>query len=238
MDRLQRQNGWAVVNPTAAERVDPTTRDRTEKERHVRTVTFEGRNGVYEVDVWYSGGRLCRLDYTDEGTPVLIALERVGNPVRPNRDGTFRTYVEYRVPDPEGRAPQIIREPTYARATDTLNRAEIIRQIPRGVPDYERLIGRRSDAEAANRQIDDHLYLRQAEAVPPSALRLFAYGWSRLPRAPSPPTEGRPSQRLGCLIELELQAHASPSRPQTRGRPRSGPRRPPRWRDRLASPHG
>ena len=45
------------------------------------------------------------------------------------------------------------------------NRAENIRQIPRGDPGYKRLMGRRSDAEAANRQIDDHLYLRRARSL-------------------------------------------------------------------------
>jgi hypothetical protein len=165
LDRLQRQTGWIVVNPTAAERVDPKTGDRTEKERYLRTVDFEGPKGSQDVEVWYSGGRLCRLDYTDDGTKVLIPLERVGNPVRRNRDGTFRTYVEYRVPDPAGGNPTIIWEPTYTRGSDTFNRAENIRQIPRGDPDYERLMGRRSDAEAANRQIDDHLYLRRARSL-------------------------------------------------------------------------
>jgi hypothetical protein len=153
------------VNPTAADHVDPKTGERTEKERYLRTVDFEGPNGSQEIEVWYSGGRLCRLDYTDDATKVLIPLERGGNPVRRNRDGTFRTYVEYRVPDPADGNPTIIWEPTYTRDSDTFNRAENIRQIPRGDPDYERLMGRRSDAEAANRQIDDHLYLRRARSL-------------------------------------------------------------------------
>ncbi|HEV3389961.1 MAG TPA: hypothetical protein VG057_13175 [Solirubrobacteraceae bacterium] len=73
---------------------------------------------------------------------------------------------------------QTIREPTYTRDKDTFNRAENIRQIPGGDPDYEQLMGRRSDAEASNRQIDDQLYLRGARS--PGARRqlfdLFAYG--------------------------------------------------------------
>jgi hypothetical protein len=36
---------------------------------------------------------------------------------------------------------------------------------PRAQPDYERLKGRRSDAESANRQIDDDLYLRRAARI-------------------------------------------------------------------------
>jgi len=108
---------------------------------------------------------VCDLSLTDDGSPVLIPLERVGNPNRQNRDGTYRTYVEYRVTDPQGGKAQIIREPTYTREEDNFNRAENVRQIPPGDPDYERLKGLRSDAEAANRQIDDHLYLRRARSL-------------------------------------------------------------------------
>jgi len=98
---------------------------------------------------------------------VHAPTECANLPVRRNRDGTFRTYVEYRVPDPAGGNPKIIREPTYNRDDDAFNRAENIRQIPRGDPDYERLMGRRSRAVTANRQIDDHLYVRRAEASAP-----------------------------------------------------------------------
>ena len=84
--------------------------------------------------------------------------------MRRNDNGSFRTYVQYLVPHPRGGKPKEILEATY-NTDDTLNRAENIRQIPPGDPDYERLYGRRSDAEAANRQIDDALYLRRARSV-------------------------------------------------------------------------
>jgi hypothetical protein len=48
---------------------------------------------------------------------------------------------------------------------EDFNRAENIRQIPPGDPDYDRLMGRRSDAEASNRVVDDHLYLRRARSL-------------------------------------------------------------------------
>ena len=109
--------------------------------------------------------RLHRLDYTDDGTEIPVPLERVANIVRKNRNGTFRTYVEYSVPHPRGGKPHKIMEPTYNTPDDTFNRAENIRQIPPGDADYTRLMGRRSDAEAANRQIDDQLYLRRARSL-------------------------------------------------------------------------
>ncbi|HEY6316702.1 MAG TPA: hypothetical protein VI462_02295, partial [Acidimicrobiia bacterium] len=165
LDELQRYTDWIVMNPIAAESVDAKTGDRVEKSHHLRTVTFTYTNGAKEtVDIWYVGGRLHRLAFTDDGVEVPIPLDRISNPVRRNGDGTFRHYVEYLVPNPRGGEPRTIREPTYNRPADTFNRAENIRQIPPGDPDYIRLMGRRSDAEAANRQVDDHLYLRRARS--------------------------------------------------------------------------
>jgi hypothetical protein len=166
LDALERHNGWIIINPVTAEHVDPKTGERTEKGRYLHTVTFAYPGGSQEdVEIWYIGGRLHRLGYADDGTEISVPLDRVGNPIRKNANGTFRTYVEYTVPDPRGGAPQRIREATYNTVDDTFNRAENIRQIPPGDPDYTHLMGRRSDAEAANRQIDDQLYLRRARSL-------------------------------------------------------------------------
>jgi hypothetical protein len=166
IDRLVRATGWIVVNPVTAQRVDPKTGERTEKTGYVRTVVFEYPDGSTEmVDIWFSGGLLCRVVYADDGTRVLVPLRRVGNPIRKNTNRTFRTYVEYEVPCPRGRDPQVIREPTFSQEDDPFNVPENIRQIPPGDPDYERLMGRRSDAESANRGIDDQLYLRRARSL-------------------------------------------------------------------------
>ena len=165
IDRLVRATGWIVVNPVTAQRVDPKTGERTEKTGFVRTVVFEYPDGSTEmVDIWFSGGLLCRVVYADDGTRVLVPLRRVGNPIRKN-NRTFRTYVEYEVPCPRGRDPQVIRAPTFSQEDDPFNVPENIRQIPPGDPDYERLMGRRSDAESANRGIDDQLYLRRARSL-------------------------------------------------------------------------
>lgn len=166
IDTLERATGWIVMNPVAAKRVNKKTQERTEKENYIRTVTFERADGQkLEVEIWSVGGRLARLDYTDDGTEVLVPLTRASNISRRNPGGDYRTYVEYEVPHPEGRKRIKIREATFNRADDTFNRAENVRQIPPGDPDFDRLIGRRSDAEAANRVVDDHLYLRRAMSI-------------------------------------------------------------------------
>ena len=167
IDELQRRTGLVVMNPVAAAKVDPKTGKRTEKEGPLTTVTFNLDDGTTEdVDICYQGGRLCRIEYADDGTRFAVPLPRTMTRIIPNADGTFRTYVEYEVAHPRGGEPQTLRERTYNDPDkDSFNRAENIRQIPPGDPDYERLKGRRSDAEAANRQIDADLYLRRAHSV-------------------------------------------------------------------------
>jgi hypothetical protein len=45
------------------------------------------------------------------------------------------------------------------------NRAENVRQIPPGDPDFEALYKRRNDAETIDRHLDDTLWLRRANSV-------------------------------------------------------------------------
>jgi hypothetical protein len=166
IDQITRATGWIVINPVTAKAVDQKTRERTEKQRYLRTETFYHPDGRTEnVDIWTIGGGLVRIVHTDDGTPEPVPLERIGNINRKNQNGEWRAYVEYLVPDPYGIADRKIREPILQNDTDTFNRPELIRQIPVGDPDYDRLIGRRSDAESANRGIDDDLYLRRAASL-------------------------------------------------------------------------
>ena len=45
------------------------------------------------------------------------------------------------------------------------NRAENVRQIPPGDPDFETLYKRRNDAESINRHLDDTLWLGRAHSI-------------------------------------------------------------------------
>ena len=56
----------------------------------------------------------------------------------------------------------------HANAEDTkrkFNRAENVRQIAPGDPDFETLYRRRNDAESINRHLDDTLWLRRAHSI-------------------------------------------------------------------------
>ena len=170
IDRLEQELGWVVINPTAAAKLSADKRRRVkEKEGALTDVAFAYPDGSTDsVAIWYRRGRLHRAAYLNDGTIDLSPLTRLDSPIEQNPDGTYRTYVEYEVPDPRGGPPKRHRERTYNDAEDEargFNRAENVRQIPFGDPDYERLYGRRSNAESVNRRIDDELYLRRARTL-------------------------------------------------------------------------
>jgi hypothetical protein len=132
--------------------------------------TFRYDDGTSEeVELWTHGGRLCRVEFTDDGTRHLAPLNRTATLIRPNKDGTYRSYVQYEVPDPRGGRSKTHREATCGTTKDKGKskywRAENIRQVPPGDPDYQRIAGRRSDAESINRHLDDSLYLRRAHSI-------------------------------------------------------------------------
>jgi len=58
--------------------------------------------------------------------------------------------------------PLITSEEDRARG---LNRAENLRAIPPGDPDFDRLFALRADAESINRHVEDTLYLNRAHSV-------------------------------------------------------------------------
>ncbi len=147
-------------------RADPKTGERTEKQHPIRTVTFdEGTPSETTVDIWTIGGRLHQIDHDENGTEIPIPLRRIENPIRRNQNGDHRHYLTCEVAHPTGGKPIRITERTYTRPDDTFNRPENIRQFPSGDPDYERIRGLRSDIEASNRVIDDHLHLRRARSI-------------------------------------------------------------------------
>jgi hypothetical protein len=167
IDELQRSLGWLVVSPVTAAQV--TKNKRIEKEGPLDIVRFDYDDGSSEiVELWYRGGGVCQRVVTGDGDVVLDPLERLETQIRHNRDGTYRSYVVYRVPNPRGGAPKEIRLRTYTNVEDRaagFNRSENVRQIPPGDPSYEAVYGRREDAESINRAIDDHGYLQRARSV-------------------------------------------------------------------------
>lgn len=119
----------------------------------LKLFTRDGALGAVELDV--------------AGEPHFVELERRRLIRRRNGNG-WRWYGEYDVEDPNGGAPARIRvrlDLTDEDQARKFNRPENLRAIPPTDPDFARLYPRRSDAEAANRVLDDTHYLRRAHSV-------------------------------------------------------------------------
>jgi len=118
------------------------------------------------VDVYAEGGAagIDGQPHADGTRPfVLLELQQVKRVA--NTDRTFRWYGIYAIPASEGGGT--VNLGLVATAGDTarrLNRTENLRAFPPGSQQYEKLYGRRSDAESTNRQIDDGLYLHRANS--------------------------------------------------------------------------
>jgi hypothetical protein len=87
----------------------------------------------------------------------LLPAKRLKTERRKNSDGTWRIYNLWQTPD-----GGTFREPVIDTDDDKLrklNRAERLRSIPPTDPDYKELYGRRNDAEAQDRMLDDSLRL-------------------------------------------------------------------------------
>ncbi|MGI8686289.1 MAG: hypothetical protein ACR2MO_14575 [Acidimicrobiales bacterium] len=139
------------------------------------------------------------LGETDElGEVVFCRLDRVQVRRRANRDGTYRFYVDYRLPPEKGGGIVRVRLDTTDEDTARkLNRTEYVRAIPTDDDDWARLYPRRSDAESINRALDDTLWLRRAHskgrkrqlfelmgfALMTNALAVYRHGRSALARA-------------------------------------------------------
>lgn len=97
---------------------------------------------------------------------MVTPLQRGQIRRRRNKDGTFRFYADYVVPDTLG-GGAIRNEPLHITAQDRtsgFNRTEHLRGIPPGDEDYDRLYPRRSDAESIHRYLDDTMFLSRAHS--------------------------------------------------------------------------
>ena len=97
---------------------------------------------------------------------MFVPLERVRTHRNADKRGRYRWYNDYRLPERLGGGTVTVR--LHTNDEDRLrkfNRAENVRQIPPGDPDFELLYKRRNDAESINRHLDDTLWLRRAHSV-------------------------------------------------------------------------
>jgi hypothetical protein len=118
---------------------------------------------IHETQLYGVQGAAHILEVDSSGNEVLLPAKRLKTERRKNSDGTWRMYNLWQAPD-----GSTFREPVIDTDDDKLrklNRAERLRSIPPTDPDYKELYGRRNDAEAQNRALDDSLWLGRAHSM-------------------------------------------------------------------------
>jgi len=169
--RLMRDLGWLSVNRVSAaagsrQQGNGKNRKRIEKITWVETKTISTPDGEVQVRLIAKGGRIGLGEITEAGESVFVPLERVRTHRNEDQRGTYRWYNDYRLPERLGGGIVTVR--LHSNDEDKqrkFNRAENVRQIPPGDPDFETLYKRRNDAESINRHLDDTLWLRRAHSV-------------------------------------------------------------------------
>ncbi|MCW3037790.1 MAG: hypothetical protein JWM17_3102 [Actinobacteria bacterium] len=112
------------------------------------------------------GGAIGLEDSTADGSHEFVELRRLRTLRIRDKSGLYRWYNQCALPDAYGGGTVMVRlQANEVDAGRKFNRAEHVRAIPPGDPDFKRLYGRRSDAESINRGLEDTLYLRRAHSV-------------------------------------------------------------------------
>ncbi len=168
---LLRELGLLPINRVTAAKASPKkprrNERRVEKNVHIEDKTITLPDGIrHSLRLYASGGVLGLAQLTDTGYQRFVALPRIRTHRRAGKDGRFRWYNDYELPDEYERQTITVR--LHGNDEDTarkLNRTENLRPIPPGDPDFERLFPRRNDAESINRHLDDTMWLGRAHSI-------------------------------------------------------------------------
>ena len=170
--RLLRDLGWLSINKVAAKKAGSKKPRRGEGQRVPKSTFVEQRNitrpdGTTEtVDLFACDGAIGVTRLTASGEQQFEELRRVRTHRNGDKNGKYRWYNDYQLPERLGRGIVTVR--LHATDDDTkrkFNRTENVRPIPSTDPDFKGLYGRRNDAESINRALDDTLWLRRAHSI-------------------------------------------------------------------------
>jgi hypothetical protein len=169
---ILRELGLLPINRvTAAKASSPKPRRdkrdrRVEKTVLVETKTIEQPDGSErQVSLYARGGAICVgvLDVT--GDMQLTPLQRIRTHRNAGKAG-YRWYNDYLLPHDHGGGTVTVRLHGDQSDKDRgFNRAENVRPIPPGDPDFTALFRRRNDAESINRALEDTMWLRRAHSL-------------------------------------------------------------------------
>lgn len=169
---LLRDLGLLPVNRIAAAKAGAKTPRRKDGKREEKSTYLEDKTitlpdgGSRALRLYAKGGALGIGELTDTGDLKLVELRRKRTHRNADKNGRYRWYNDYELPDRYGGGTLTMR--LHGNEQDRerkLNRTENLRPIPMTDPDFERLYPRRNDAESINRDLDDTLYLRRAHSL-------------------------------------------------------------------------
>ena len=140
---------------------------RVEKSVHLEDKTVRlGDGSSRTVRLYAQGGALGIGELDESGNLHFVELERVRTHRNADKNGKYRWYNDYRLPDRYDATTITVRlhgnDQDRARR---LNRPENLRPIPSTDPDFARLYPRRNDAESINRGLNDSLWLGRAHSL-------------------------------------------------------------------------
>ena len=192
----------AKANPKSPRRAER----RIEKSARIEDKTIAANGQLLTITLYARGGAVGIGELTETGDLTFIELPRIRTHRNRDKNGRYRWYNDYQLPDRYG--DQTITVRLHTNADDTarrFNRAENVRPIPPSDPDFARLYPRRNDAESINRNIEDSLWIGRAHSIghapTPQPPRLRPHGQRPRP-APIPAPRTRPTRRLGPLERL------------------------------------
>lgn len=148
--------GWAV-----------SVGQRVEKSVHVEDKQVRLDDGSLKTCRLYAcGGAIGLGEITDTGEVEFVELERVRTHRNRDKNGRYRWYNDYRLPEKYGGGTTAVRlHGNEDDAVRRFHRTENVRPIPSSDPDFASLYSRRNDCESINRGLDDSMWLGRAHSV-------------------------------------------------------------------------
>jgi hypothetical protein len=169
----------------------------------VRVHKADGTKG--SIQVHFLGGAPHAMEILDDGSIELVLLPRVTTKPEGRCGEARRWYNEHTVPEELGGGIIRIRvSGTKADEMNGFNREELIRAIPESDPDWQRLYGRRNDAESGNRVLDDSMRRERAHSVGRPGIYADLLAWAGFQNAQTRALYGR--RRVGPSPEALMAA--------------------------------
>ncbi|MEX0990233.1 MAG: hypothetical protein WD206_08065 [Actinomycetota bacterium] len=188
--KILRELGIVPVNMVAAAETWGSRSLKRKIKRREKTVHVEDKmvkladGSSTTLRLFAKAGAIGLLRATEAGEQVFQALTRIRTHRNLDKNGLYRWYNDYRLPEHLGEGQVTVRLHQNDEDRDRrFNRTENVRPIPPSDPDFPRLYGRRNDAESLNRGLEDTLYLGRAHSLGWRRQQVEILGWALMVNA-------------------------------------------------------